>query len=598
MMAADFRLLVPWMRDCNRFILPSFSCNSRNQSCLSELGVKKLPVRVVLTDYVLPMPSTLSTIQWRHFQPLISAIADICASLDPSDTVISLLTDRNIAADGNCKLQRACELYDHEDAMFVSAFRHQEEYRFLHKSVQRYRSFWLKLGLRHRANNFLNAGDYLKCLQVLKSRLSAEDIQNDPHLEQDSQMVLAPLTAPDSAIRAFTDYDWLAVSKERVFKSRTDFSTEPHYRRDAMATLATHEEFLGLSDIILYDHAAVCWTQTPFVVHQPTRDVLGKVEGQGQPDIDMVWVHLQTMRILSECLRQDQIRDFLTDLDRTYEYLQDHLDNSRDHFSLGNIEVWLNLDTLDHRKVSLDDIESSWQGIENLVLSSSCDAGNMKAVRPSLMRFDKLLRGLGCSSITYPTAIRPTLHLGYSVSKSLRQLRNEGKLLDITYLTEGRRIKAHKVVLAAISEKCAGQFSGRWAVDIITYDEATDPYDYMSYHTVSTMINYAYGEEIDWQEMEVQDDDDDDQREEKLDLLLDLHKGADCWLIPALKSQVEDKILVAGKAFVNLRNVAEIRKRAEMAGAKVFEGWCMEMIRENQHIVDKAHEGEQRGGDE
>jgi sacsin len=297
------------------------------------------------------------------------------------------------------------------------------------------------------------------------------------------------------------------------------------------------------------------------------------------------------MKILSEDLERDQIHDFLTDLDLTYQYLQDHLD-SRDWYNVGNEAIWLNLGTSDRGTVQLEDIASSWQGIENLVLSSSCDAGKMKAVRPRLMRFEKLLRGMGCGSITYPTVTRPTLHLGCSVSKSLRQLRKDEKLLDITFSTEGRLIKAHKVVLGAASEKCAQQFDSRWRQeDIIKYDESTDPDDYMSYHTLSTMIDHAYEEEIDWKEMEVLVDDDEDEKAAKLDLLLDLHKGADCWIIPALMSQVEDKILVVARAFVNMSNVVEIRERAEMVGAKVFERWCAQYIEDNQHIVDKAQGG-------
>ena len=103
------------------------------------------------------------------------------------------------------------------------------------------------------------------------------------------------------------------------------------------------------------------------------------------------------------------------------------------------------------------------------------------------------------------------------------------------------------------------------------------------------MIDYAYEENINWKEMEVSDDDDEDTRATKLDLLLDLHKGADCWLVPALMSEVEDKILVAGKAFVNLSNVVEVKERAEAVNAKSFAAWCATMIAENQHIVDKAH---------
>jgi sacsin len=89
--------------------------------------------------------------------------------------------------------------------------------------------------------------------------------------------------------------------------------------------------------------------------------------------------------------------------------------------------------------------------------------------------------------------------------------------------------------------------------------------------------------------MEVLDGDDADKKAAKLDLLLDLHKGADCWLIPALKSQVEDKILVAGKAFINLENVVDVRERAELVGAKEFERMCAQFIKDNCEVVEKAH---------
>lgn len=589
-MAIDSRLLVPWMKNCNRFVLPSFSSDNGNQNCLLKLGVKKLPIAALLKDYVLPMPSTLSAIHWQHFQPLISAIASITVSSDSWHTLPPMLTDSNIAADGDRNLKKASQLYDHEDQIFISAFRHQRAARFLNKNLEGYRPFWLRLGLRHRANNFISPRDYIQCLQVMKHRLSADDARNDLYLEQDSRTVLSPLTTPSSTTQRFNVRDWQAISEERVFQSRTNFSAEPQYRRETMAMVAADNNLLPLFGVVSYDHVAVCWSQTPFVIHQPTREVLGQIPGHGQPDINMVWRHLDHMAIISELLEEDQIRDFLKDLDLTYQYLQDHLEESKAGSYLVTGTVWLNLNTSDHGKVSLDDIDSSWEEIENLVLSSSCDAGKIKAVRPGLMRFEKLLRGLGCSSITYPTVTRPTLHIGCSVSKSLQQLRKEEKMLDITFCTESRLLRAHKVVLAAMSEKCALQFNSRWKQEnLITYDENTDPEDYMSYHTLSTMIKYAYEEEIDWKEMEVSDADDEDERAEKLDLLLDLHKGADCWMIPALKSEVEDKILVAGKAFVNLSNVVEIRERAEMVRAMEFERWCAGIIRKNQYIVDKAH---------
>jgi hypothetical protein len=74
--------------------------------------------------------------------------------------------------------------------------------------------------------------------------------------------------------------------------------------------------------------------------------------------------------------------------------------------------------------------------------------------------------------------------------------------------------------------------------------------------------------------MEVLDSDDADKRAEKLDMLLDLCKGADFWIIPALKSQVEDRILAAGKKFINLENVVDVQERADEVGAKAVREMC------------------------
>jgi sacsin len=414
----------------------------------------------------------------------------------------------------------------------------------------------------------------------------------DPYLEQDSRTVLSPLTAPNSNIQRFGVYDWLAISQESVFLSRITFKAESEYRQNTMASVATQQRLLCLSEVISHDYVGICWSQTSFPIHQPTREVLSKIPGNGQPKINMVWRHLEQMKDVAQHLKRYQIRDFLADLYLTYEYLQDHRQESMVGFNVENSAIWLNLNTSDHITVLLDDIKTSWHAIEELVLSSSCDAGPIKAVRPSLMRYEKLLRALGCSSITYPTVTRPELHFGRSVSNSLRQLRREGKLIDIKYSTEGKIIHAHRVVLAATSEKCALQFSGRWKMDnVITYDKDVDPEDFLSYHTLSTMINYAYEDEINWKEMEVLESDDADAKAVKLDILLDLHKGADCWLIPALASQVEDKILIAGKLFINLENVIGIRERAEQVRAKAVERMCAQFIEQNRDTVEKVHSG-------
>jgi sacsin len=585
LMATDRRLLVPWMKDRDRFINPQSSSDPSIEKCLSHLGVKRLSVETLIQDYVLPLPTTLNDIEWEYFEPLIEAIRYV------SSECCKLLKQSKIAADGERNLRNANELFDHDDQISVAAFRHESKTRFLHASLQKHRTIWRNLGLRQQLNDDIESGSYIECLQTMSQRLSADDSPKDPYLEKDSQTVLSPLTTFNFRVHGFSARDWLAISQEQIFASRRVFNYESEYRKTTMETVAAQRRLLRLSEVIFYDHAAVCWSQTSFVTHEPTKEVMENISGKGQPQIDMVWRHLLHMKEIAQNLKRHQIRDFLADLQTTYRYLQGRQQESKKSFKFKNNAVWLNLNSWDHNTVLLVDVKSSWYGIENLVLSSSCDAGSVKAVRPGLMNFETLLKTLGCKSIIYPTVTRPELHQVSSFSNSVRQLRKEGKLLDITYSTEGRQIQAHKLVLAAVSKKCCAQFSGPWKnEDLIKYDEE-DPDTFLSYQTLSSMIDYAYEDEIDWKEMEVSEKDDDNQTATKLNLLLDLLLGADSWLMPALKSQVEDKILVAGKAFINLTNVKEVQEIAEQAGSKDVKRMCAEFIQQNHDIIEKVDLG-------
>lgn len=139
-------------------------------------------------------------------------------------------------------------------------------------------------------------------------------------------------------------------------------------------------------------------------------------------------------------------------------------------------------------------------------------------------------------------------------------------------------------------DKCAAQFTGRWSNEnLIEYDDKTDPEDFLSYHTLSAITNYAYEGDIDWTSMQVAVDDDKVKKDLRLDMLLDLHQGADYWMIPALASQVEGKILDAGREFINLKNVIAVRRRAELSGANVVEQFCSLFIQYNWDAVDKLH---------
>ena len=86
--------------------------------------------------------------------------------------------------------------------------------------------------------------------------------------------------------------------------------------------------------------------------------------------------------------------------------------------------------------------------------------------------------------------------------------------------------------------------------------------------------------------MELSDTDDPKSKATKLDMLLDLLKGADYWLIPALKSQVENKIIDTDKEFLNIQTATIIQERAAEAGSKAIEDMCIGFIELNRPVLE------------
>lgn len=575
------------MKHSSQFIDPQFLATSpRNASCIAMLGVQKVAADVLLKDYVLPIPPNVGHGYWPQYKSLIDAIAT--SQLLRFD----VLRNAKFAADGNQMLKKVSELFDHQNKLFKAAFTLEVSTRFIHIELQSYRILWLRCGLQQDTNGFIVPRQYRECLQVMASRANQSRV-SDPTYSTDVVDVLAPMTTTNQRLAQFSLGDWQAIAQLQVFQSRTNFNGESEYCRGSMTEVAKGKPIQCLSEIISRGHIPVCWSQVPFAIHEPTPEAFSNMVGGGKPRVAVVWRHLQTLKAMSQRLKSHQVQDFLEDLKKTYQYLQDRVDESLATFDLADNVVWLNMSEWNHHSILMEDLQSSWQSIDQLVLSSSVDSGPIKAVRPGLMVYEKLLRALGCKSITYPTITQPPAPEGYSIAASARQLRQAGKMLDITYQSQGRTIQAHRFVLAAVSDHCASQFGGGWTVPpTIVFDEVTDPDAFLSYRTLEAMINYAYEEPINWKEMEVLDTDDDTKKASKLDMLLNLCKGADYWIIPSLLSQSEARLLAAGRRFIDLDNVVDVRDRAELSGAKHFHKLCEEFIDQNRDAVERAHSEE------
>lgn len=532
------------------------------------LKVPRVDKETLLRDYIIPKLPTKVGTDSAVYLSLITAISHICQQYPRNCEGIKIMLRKSKSAcNGVGVLHYPCQLFDHEDIIFMAAFRNKPE-RFLLKDTQNDREFWASVGLSQRKAGKISTDDYVLCLRTMQMRLeTAVSLFSSPQLISDAEIVLGPLTQDSYVLVDFKEADWATVGNEAVFLARTIFEDHPVYRRETMAAIVTTTATLRLSNAIQEQYIPVCWSQTPFPKNAPQPWTFSKIPSAGKPPINMVWKHLEHLRSTVGNLGQEAVSDFLADVYATYTYLQSSLEDSDQSLWPYGSAVWLNLET-EANSVSLGELKSSWSSIDYLVLSSPCDYPPIMRIKNSLMPYEMLLRRLGCQQVIRPNIEPPDAGPSRSISSSLARLRREEKMLDITFIVEGKEVRAHKVVMAAASEFFQTQFNGNWP------SNNRIPLEF-SHKTLSVVIDFAYTDVFDWTSMQVaqQEQSNEEIIADKRDVLLDILDAANYFLMSDLKSQVEDQIRCS-RDFMRIDDVLDMRKRALEARADKLLAAC------------------------
>ncbi|EPE26292.1 ATPase of HSP90 chaperone/DNA topoisomerase II/histidine kinase [Glarea lozoyensis ATCC 20868] len=555
--AEQKEFLVSWIKNGEKFV--SHDEATTWNDCMEFLKVKRITTAQLIDDYIFPLPSAISKADLRTYGALISALADFINTVHSGSNVDSAIRNNNLAVDGNLDITHVSNLFEAEDEVFRAAFRTEEPTKLLHETVRKHTFFWRRAGIRHRVSGRFAANDYLECLNSIARRLSGPW---DSHLENDADVVLRPLCNPSSSTDGFDLQAWSRLTQKKVFISDTRFGSEPEFRRLHMRTIASSQPVLCLSEVVShYHHAAVCWSQTPFPINTPSKEVFHRVKYAGKPPVEMVWRHLEYLHSICSSLDMTSARDFFKDLQATYIFLQNHQDTAKTTFNshLHGLPLFLNTNSLNGQGITPFEIQSSWIDIDHLVLASSVDAGRLQAVRPGLRQYENLLKKLGCRAINYPIGIQisppqPGLLNGHTGMKGFQEMRKKQQGCDVTFRTEGREIKAHRAVLANISEKWRQQF-------------------------------FAYQELIDEEELQILEEGDEVDNYQKLLSLLEIHKAANYQIIMPLAEYIEYMILLAIKIVINIDNVDTIREKAGLAQAEKVEQFCVSFYEANKDTL-------------
>ena len=572
LVAADDSLVVPWSEKLDRFVDPG-----NNLMVLKGLGVSPLDDEKMLKHYILKnLPDKIGSEKQAPYLKFITAMS--ARSLTTRTSLAPLLRECKLAATRNGIMVKPSEVYDHNDKIFLAAFRYQAMDHFLSKSVQDFCSFWQAAGLHCRKSDKLWGRDYLACLYVISKRL---ENQRDTYLKEDVETILHPLCRDDYALRDLRSTDWSELAAIKVFPLFSDFEDQPRFRRERMESLAGSSKALSLGELRSTNDLSVCWSQVPFASFEPSSWVLDQVRSSGHPSCAIVWQHLEYLARIAETIDDSEISLFLLDLGSSYEYLHARLQDSKEAFCFPKSAVWLNVDSIQH--VSSYELQHSWLRLDHLILLSACDAPPLMAIRSFLTKFENLLKAIGCKSMVYPTYRFTDKDHTEVMASRMNRLRLSDILIDVTFSTKGIFLSAHRVVLAARSEYCMSQFNGSWITgDVIELEDMTP-------HTLENLIDYAYQDSFDWTALQANADDDTDAIADKLDLLLDMLVGADRWLMQDMKTDIEQQILQGNRFLIRADNVCDIRNVADEVGAKELEKYCEEFEMSNAEAVRLAN---------
>lgn len=526
---------MPWIKNLADFIKPAIVMQERKS--LSALGCTMMTIQEVWQSVEEGFPKSLATVSSEDYCNLLKKI-------DGADLNISV----KIAPNGQGIFCHPSALYDHNDEIFKTAFRHKEAQFFLHKDLRGrdLDSFWKAKGLRNRpTSGYISEKDFLLCANEIQLRIG--NISN-PENVLDAAKVAEYLCWDRPCFHNWTDDTWKKLSEVGIFAVADDVSTQFAYRRPRMQELAQKQAHCSLRQLGREVDRRIIWSQKPFAKTMPVPFAFEKIRGGGNPAVMSVFNHLSYLIGAHKSVSSNELAEYLRDIQASYTYLQDHAVETSQISCIRSAEMWINLDTSDVGKIKVDDISSALCPARLLCMNCPSDPLPLKVARKFLVPYERLLAVLGCPSVVQPpkepkratannTAALPMV----STMKQIQKFRQEGTFADIIFQAEGRDKPAHKVFMAAVSEYCRVQFTGAWAQLPRDNKPEVIKFDDIKFKTVSQMVDFAYTGEVNFSV--VMDHANNEEIAERLDDLLDLLRGTDRWLLASMHQLTEDHVI-------------------------------------------------------
>ncbi|KAL9624181.1 MAG: hypothetical protein Q9204_007898, partial [Flavoplaca sp. TL-2023a] len=573
LICAHGAMLLPWIRDPHRFVNPQLV--GEYSSVFRSFGCSMMKIETVWKYLEPSIPETLVPDQLRIYLPCIDSLA--AGNCKPQS---------KMAPNGYGTLCHASSLFDHEDEIFLAAFRHLDKNHFLHPDFRNGRTFWKSQGLRARsAAGAMDDSDFVHCILSIEARL--KNNSNSEENRRDAAKVTGHLRFARPGFESWSHSSWRTIVHTRLYQTRSEVSSEPTYRQAKMASVANNCGPCSIQHAASREQLRVVWSERPLLENPPDAYVYKFV---GPPLLDSVYKHLQHLIEIRNTIPGSELSQYLKDLQATYAYLQDHSDTASIS-GIRNAKIWLNLPTTDLASLSTSQLDGALRSAKSLCFNAPLDTHVVERAKNFLVPYESLLRRLGCQTMVRPS--RPSLASRSNNERpidhnltAMRNMQKNGQLTDITFEVGGTRISVHKIFMAAASEKFKRQLVGAWGE--LIGSKSTIKIEDLTPKTLQYIVDFAYTGQVKWPVL--RNAEDIDEVADNLDELLDLLRGADRWVMEELHDLTERYLLEESDTYVRPDNVDSVKEAAEEAQAKHLVSHCVEFIRVNQQFVQDCRD--------
>ena len=556
-----------------------------HESLLTKLGFRLTNARTIFDRFIEKnLPHRVAQNQDSQFYSMIQ-----CLSSN------KIYTQSNIVPNGRGVLCKAETLYDHDDPMFQAAFREPSQIHqfFVNLTFRGLRNYWISIGLRKETNtNVYSPEDYLACVRAMKARFCRVPIDNN--FNSDVAKVASFLTWDKPCLHNWYSNHWDEISKASIFTVQRSFPHERNFRQARMQTLAQGYTHCSIRQSGRRSFSRLVWSQLPLLSNPPADYVYSQIPACVDADISIVYKHLLFLMEIHTDVLPGDIVEFLTDVRHCYNVLQNNSARVSQNEGIRQAAIWLNLDTTEIDTVTPEQLADSVIAADRLCINAVAEPYPFRNTRKFLTPYEKLLKALDVQAVVMREIDLPKENESNEtpsdfIAKSYRQLRDQGELLDVEFVADGKSIPAHKLAMASVSAYCKTQFSGAWGQLLAQSGNNTITLDDIKPQSLARMVDFAYDGTVSWTPLPAETTN--DQVADRLDEVLDLLQCADMWLMPHLHKITERYLLRHFATLVRIDNVEDVREEARKARAFQVVSECEVFFERNRTFVDMFKDG-------